>query len=84
MNWINPINLTIFHFRIIHKKVVVDDAGSPQEVIIPWAEFQEIEELLGLDLEPGVAEQLADAKRDRQSGDTSAYVGFFELLTSLQ
>ena len=54
----------MFHTMIIHKKVVVDDAGSPQEVIIPWAEFQEIEELLGLDLEPEVAEQLADAKRD--------------------
>ncbi len=69
----------MFHTMIIHKKVVVDDAGSPQEVIIPWAEFQEIEELLGLDLEPEVAEQLADAKRDRQSGDASAYVGLDEL-----
>jgi PHD/YefM family antitoxin component YafN of YafNO toxin-antitoxin module len=35
----------------IHKKVVVDDAGTPQEVIIPWAEFQQIQEILGLDEE---------------------------------
>ena len=32
----------------IHKKVVVDDAGAPQEVIIPWAEFQRLQEILGL------------------------------------
>ncbi|TVP80861.1 MAG: hypothetical protein EA353_02815 [Puniceicoccaceae bacterium] len=63
----------------IHKKVVVDDAGTPQEVIIPWAEFQELEELLGLDIEPEVAEQLADAKRDRESGEASAYVSLNDL-----
>lgn len=63
----------------IHKKVVVDDAGIPQEVIIPWAEFQEIEELLGLDLEPEVTEQLTDAKRDRESGESSAYVSLSDL-----
>lgn len=63
----------------IHKKVVVDDAGTPQEVIIPWAEFQEIEELLGLDIEPEVGEQLADAKRDRENGDASAYVSLNDL-----
>jgi PHD/YefM family antitoxin component YafN of YafNO toxin-antitoxin module len=63
----------------IHKKVVIDDAGTPQEVIIPWAEFQQIEELLGLDLEPEVAEQLEEAKRDRASGETSAYVSLNDL-----
>jgi len=55
----------------IHKKVVVDDTGAPKEVIIPWAEFREIEEILGLDLEPGVIDQLEEAKRDREgSGDS--------------
>jgi len=65
----------------IHKKVVVDDAGAPQEVIIPWAEFQEIEEVLGLDLEPEVAEHLEDAKREREreSGEASAYVSLDNL-----
>jgi putative addiction module component (TIGR02574 family) len=33
----------------IHKKIVVDEQGTPQEVIIPWAEFQKIQELLELD-----------------------------------
>ena len=36
----------------IHKKMVVDQDGTPQEVIIPWEEFRQIEELLGLDLDP--------------------------------
>jgi len=35
----------------IHKKVVVDDSGTPQEVIIPWAEFQQIQEILDLNEE---------------------------------
>ena len=35
----------------IHKKVVIDDSGTPQEVIIPWAEFQQIQEILDLNEE---------------------------------
>lgn len=34
----------------IHRKIVVDEHGNPQEVIIPWDEFQGIAEILGLDL----------------------------------
>ena len=63
----------------IHKKVVIDEAGAPQEVIIPWAEFQKIEEMLGLDLESEVVEQIADARRDRENGKTSAYVRLNDL-----
>ena len=58
---------------IIHKKIVVDDKGSPREVIIPWNEFQQIEEALGLDFEPEVVEQLQRAKRDRKEARDSAY-----------
>ena len=36
--------------KTVHKKLVVDEQGNPTEVIIPWAEFVEIAELLGLDL----------------------------------
>ncbi len=31
----------------VHKKIVTDDKGNPLEVIIPWKEHKEIEELLG-------------------------------------
>ena len=42
----------------IHKKVVIDDQGNPLEVIIPWEEYQEIAELLGLDLSDEAVEDL--------------------------
>ncbi len=35
----------------IHKKLIVDDMGNPTDVIIPWAEFQEISQMLALDLD---------------------------------
>ena len=63
----------------IHKKVVFDDTGAPQEVIIPWSEFQEIEELLGLDLEPEVVQQLEQAKRERESNEASVYISLNDL-----
>ena len=31
----------------IHRKIVVDEHGNPQEVIIPWDEFQGIAEIRG-------------------------------------
>lgn len=41
----------MFSLMEIHKKVVIDDSGAPQEVIIPWAEFQQIQEILDLNEE---------------------------------
>jgi len=58
----------------IHKKIVVDDLGNPQEVIIPWNEFQEIAEILGLDLDSEAIEDLTQARADRESGRMHAYV----------
>ena len=58
----------------IHRKLVVDEHGRPQEVIIPWKEYQEIEELLGLDLNGKTLEILQEARKDRESGNKEAYV----------
>lgn len=58
----------------IHKKLVVDDRGNPLEVIIPWSEYEEIAELLGLDLDPAAIGDLRQARRDRESGDPEAYL----------
>lgn len=58
----------------IHKKIVVDEQGNPQEVIIPWNEFQEIAEILGLDLDSDALEDLRQAREDRESGKRDAYV----------
>ena len=58
----------------IHKKLVVDEHGTPQEVIVPWEEFRQIEELLGLDLDAEAVADLEEAARDRESGAPGAYV----------
>ena len=58
----------------IHKKMVVDDDGTPQEVILPWKEYRQIEELLGLDLDLKAVTDLEEAAKDRESGSTEAYV----------
>ena len=58
----------------IQKKIVVDEHGEPQEVIIPWAQFRELSELLGLDLDTEAIADLREAKRDWESGDRDAFV----------
>ncbi len=57
----------------IHKKLVVDDHGKPTEVIIPWDEYKEMEELLGLDLDKTAIEDLKQARKDRAKGKKDAY-----------
>lgn len=58
----------------IHKKIVVDEQGDPQEVIIPWDEFQEIAEILGLDLDSEALDDLRQAREDREIGNQDAYI----------
>ena len=63
----------------IHKKIVIDEHGNPQEVIIPWAEFQVISDLLGLDLDQEAIKDLIQARKDRTQGNTDAYIGLSDL-----
>ena len=58
----------------IPKKLVVDDQGRPQEVIISWAVFQTISEMLGLDLDEETIADLHQARRDREQKNRGAYV----------
>lgn len=58
----------------IHRKLVVDNHGRPKEVIIPWKEFLEIENLLGLDLNKEAIEDLKEARKDRESDRRDAYI----------
>ncbi|WKZ20215.1 MAG: hypothetical protein QY310_06525 [Candidatus Jettenia sp. CY-1] len=58
----------------LHKKIVLDDKGNPTEVIIPWEEYKEIEELLGLDLDKNAIEDLKQAKEDKEKGIKDAYM----------
>lgn len=64
---------------IIHKKVVLDENGNPTEVIIPYKEFLELEELLGLDLEDEVKEHLRQAKKERILNEGNSYINLDEL-----
>lgn len=58
----------------VHKKIIIDKKGKPTEVIIPWKEYREIEEILGLDLEKKAIADLRQAKKDREEGKKDAYL----------
>ena len=58
----------------VHTKIVVDEAGQPTDVILPWGEYQEIAELLGFDLDSEAREDLMQGKKDREAGRMDAYV----------
>jgi hypothetical protein len=60
--------------RRIPKKMVVDEQGMPMEVIIPWKAYQEIEELLGLDLDAAACDDLEAARKDREVRKKEAFV----------
>ncbi len=63
----------------IQKKIVFDEHGVPLEVIIPWAQFCELSEALGLDLDEEAIADLREARRDWESGDRAAFVPLSEL-----
>jgi len=63
----------------IHKKIVLDEKSNPFAVIIPWEEFLEIEELLGLDLDTREIKELRESPRDREDGKVDQYVSLDEL-----
>ena len=63
----------------IHKKLVIDEQGNPREVIIPWEEFQEIAEILGLDLDEKAIADLRQARRDREKGNDEAFIDLEDL-----
>ena len=56
------------------KKIVVDEMGHPKEIIIPYEQFLELEEILGIDLEDEVKEHLKTAKFDRESDREDSYI----------
>ncbi len=57
----------------IQKKIVVDENGVPQEVIIPWAQFCELSEALGLDLDDDAVADLRETRADLENGNKAAF-----------
>ena len=66
----------------IQKKFIVDDQGRPQEVIISWSQYQQISEILGLDLDEDAVADLRRAQADRAAKNGNAYVGLNALLSA--
>lgn len=64
---------------VIQKKIVVDEQGRPQEVLIPWEQYQQISEMLGLDLDEEAIADLRQGQRDRATGNREAYVELAEI-----
>jgi hypothetical protein len=52
---------------------VVDENGAPLEVIIPWAQYCEMSEALGLDLDEEALTDLREARTDLLNGDKTAF-----------
>jgi len=63
----------------LQKKIVVDEHGQPLEVIIPWVQFCELSEALGLDLDAETIADLREARHDWESGDRTTFVPLSEL-----
>jgi hypothetical protein len=57
----------------IRKKIVVDERGKPQEVIISWAQFCAMSEALGLDLDAKARGDLRAVRRDLKKGNATAF-----------
>ena len=57
----------------IRKKIVIDDRGNPREVIISWAQFRELSEALGLDLDEKAKADLRATRRDIKRRNTAAF-----------
>ena len=57
----------------IPRKIVVDEKGTPVEVILPWATFCEVAEVLGLDLDAEAEADLREARRDLEAGTSGAF-----------
>jgi hypothetical protein len=55
------------------------EKGNPTEVIIPWAQFCEWVEVLGLDLDEEAVADLRSAREDWQKGDSAAFKSLSEL-----
>ena len=63
----------------VSKKYIVDEQGHPQEVIIPWEQYRQIAEILGLDLDENAIADLQQARRDREMKNRDVYIDLNEI-----
>jgi PHD/YefM family antitoxin component YafN of YafNO toxin-antitoxin module len=58
----------------IVKKLVINERGTPVEVILSWKTFQQIAETLGLDLNAEAKADLRETRRDLAKRNRKAFV----------
>ena len=63
----------------IQKKIVLGEGGQPVEVIIPWEQFCEMSEALGLDLDSTEQAELREALDDSLARRREAFTPLDEL-----
>jgi len=63
----------------ITRKLVLDEKGDPAEVIIPYAQFIEIVETYGLDLDTDELRLLREAREDSAQGRRENFVSADEV-----
>lgn len=63
----------------IQKRIVLDESGQPLEVVIPWTQYCEMSEALGLDLDADAMADLREARHDWENRDRTAFVPLSEL-----
>jgi hypothetical protein len=68
-----PSNWYPLVMQAIRKKIVFDEKGKPQEVIISWTQFCELSEALGLDLDPKSKSDLRATRRDLLKRNSAAF-----------
>jgi hypothetical protein len=57
----------------LRKRIVVDEKGNPTDVIISWAQFRELSEALGLDLDEKAKTDLRATRRDLKRPNPAAF-----------
>lgn len=58
----------------ITQRIVLDENGEPSEVLIPYAQFQELSEKYGWDLDETEEQELREALADSKAGNRDAFV----------
>lgn len=63
----------------IAHKLIVDEKGQPQEVILSMGTFRHIQAVLGADLDEQEIVELLEARQDSRSGNRAAFLSLDEI-----
>ena len=68
----------------LEKRILFNEAGEPEEVMIPYAKFIEFIEAYGLDLTDEELESIDEARRDIETGNSEEFISHEELVRELE